>query len=198
MKKQPNTLRALLITLVICVVVAVLGSPILCNDYFHIKTLIAGVPSSNSTQATPSQSDSVVGDPDLSAHTIDTILKNASSPAYGIGQALYQGGAEYHIKPSFALAVFHMESGYGTKGVAVANHSIGNIRSTQGGYQYYRTWADSGKAFYQLIKTNYIVRGLLTPTQIIPVYAPSSDGNNPAQYIQVVQSDMAAFRSQQG
>ena len=144
----------------------------------------------------PQDSDSVIGAPDISATFIDTVLKNAGSPAYGIGQDLYQDGLTAHIKPSFALSIFHMESSYGLYGVAPHNHSIGNIRNGRNGYRFYATWKDSVKDFYQLIQTVYIAQGLTTVAQILPVYAPSSDGNNPDQYVQVVRSDMTQWSKQ--
>lgn len=159
----------------------------------YVTKAIAPVMHPQSTPIHTGQVGSVEGDPDISANVINTVLLQAHSPAQGLGQVLYDEGKQYHIKPSFALAVFHMESDYGTKGVAPTLHSLGNIRNGPDGYRSYATWSDSVTDFYQLISTVYLPKGLTTVAQIIPVYAPATDGNNPTAYVQGVQSDMASW-----
>jgi Mannosyl-glycoprotein endo-beta-N-acetylglucosaminidase len=189
-KKIPFVQYVVLI--VVCGFALVYGWPMFVQLFQENCTTLC---QNSQAQATPA--DSVVGTPDISASFIDSVLKNAGSPASGIGQAMDQYGAQYQIKPSFALAVFHHESIYGLKGVAPYNHSIGNIRNPNGnGYKSYATWQQSVQDFYQLIKTGYVDKGLTTISQIIPVYAPSSDGNNPTAYTQAVQSDMATWQKQ--
>ena len=148
----------------------------------------------NTAYAAPfTPSDSVIGNPDISPSFINHVLALAHSPARGLGQEIYRDGAKSHIKPSFALAVFHMESSYGLRGVARYTHSIGNIRRGNNGYRSYRSWQEGVRDFYHLIKTVYIAHGLTTVRQIIPIYAPAADHNNPGQYVQMVRRDMALW-----
>ncbi len=147
----------------------------------------------------PRTTSSIVGPPTITADFIDRVLRDAHSPAVGIGNAMYRLGMQYGIDPAFPLAFFHHESTYGKAGWAVTNHSIGNIRCTagyacNGGYRFYSTWEAGVADWYLLISTVYLPQGLNTIEKIIPVYAPSADNNNEAAYIGSVLSDMAAFR----
>jgi hypothetical protein len=182
--------------LIICAIAGTLLWPVLSSS---MSTALASAPLDllHSQTTSPLSSESVVGDADISAAFINGVLIGAGSPAQGVGQEMYRDGVQFHIRPSFALAIFHMESGYGRMGVAVANHSIGNVRNDNGtGYRFYATWADSVKDFYQRIKAYYVDRGATTVSAIIPIYAPASDNNHPNQYIQSVRTDMAAWQKQ--
>lgn len=139
----------------------------------------------------------VLGSPTLTPARIETILRQYNSPALGSGQAMYDLGLRYGIDPAFALAFFIHESSAGTQGVAVNTKSIGNIRCTpgyqclqtsgNGSFRKYVSWEAGIEDWYKLIKELYIGKwGLKTLGQIIPVYAPSADKNNPASYIQHV------------
>jgi Mannosyl-glycoprotein endo-beta-N-acetylglucosaminidase len=191
-----------LIVLIVCVIaVAVAMSwPPFSSFVKNVSAAAQSISKPSSTQtvlsshsSSTSSSDSVVGDPDISAAFIDNVLLQAHSPAQGLGQTLYDEGKQYHIKPSFALSIFHMESDYGLKGVAPTLHSLGNIRSGPNSYRSYVSWSDSVADFYHLIATVYIASGLTTVAQIMPIYAPASDHNNPDAYIQVVRTDMTTW-----
>ncbi len=149
------------------------------------------------------QESSVVGSPTISANFINRVLAYYHSPASGKGQALYDDGVKYGIDPAFALAFFLEESNFGTQGVARVTHSLGNIRAVSGypqvdGYRYYRTWEEGFEDWYKLISQQYVTQwGLSTVDQIIPVYAPGSDNNDEAAYIQTVKSAVSTWRSGQ-
>ncbi len=189
-----------LLILVVCVIACVIMWPTF-TSYPLFKGVSAALqPGSAATHTAQAvSSKSVQGDPDISASFIENVLVQAHSPAQGqgLGQVIYDEGKQYHIKPSFALAVFHMESDYGVKGVAPTLRSIGNIRNGPNSYRSYATWAESVSDFYHVIQTVYLAKGLTTVAQIMPIYAPASDDNNPTQYVQVVQADMQSW-SQQG
>lgn len=144
---------------------------------------------------------SVVGSPTISAQMINQVLETYRSPARGKGQALYDYGVQYSIDPAYALAFFMHESSFGTAGVAKVTHSLGNIRSTAGypnyqGYRLYATWEAGFEDWYKLISQQYVnAWGLYTVDQIIPVYAPASDNNDEAAYIQSIKSAVDAWRS---
>ena len=147
------------------------------------------------------QGDSVVGGPSLSAFKIDAILSDAGSPAAGTGSTFTLDSATYNIDDAVALAFFHHESSYGLYGAATQTHSIGNIICTPGyscigRFRSYATWAEGIDDWYKLIASSaYAGGGLTTLSQIIPKYAPASDGNSESAYISAVQSDVQTWRT---
>lgn len=153
------------------------------------------------SQLQSAQSYVVVGVPSINADFINRVLDRYHSPAAGKGQALYDYGVKYHIDPVYALAFFMHESTFGTRGVATVTRSLGNIRATAEheqyqGYRLYRTWEEGFEDWYKLIANQYVARwGLYTVSQIIPVYAPASDNNNEAAYIQAIEKAVDTWRS---
>ncbi len=135
----------------------------------------------------------VTGSPSLSPAFLNQVLRQAHSPAQGSGQALYDLSQHYQIDDAYALAFFKVESQYGTTGIARATRSLGNIRCSGyahcfDGYRAYSSWEQGAQAWYQLIRNLYVnTWHLTTIAQIIPVYAPASDGNNPAAYLALVE-----------
>jgi hypothetical protein len=151
-------------------------------------------------------STSVEGKPTIEASFIDRVLAAYHSKAAGTGQALYQDGVQYGIDPTYALAFFMHESMFGTTGVARATLSLGNIRCSDGytcieGYRAYGSWEQGYLDWFKLIKNGYISGQVsskcpcVTIEQIVPVYAPSSDGNDVGGYIAAVENAVHAWRS---
>jgi Mannosyl-glycoprotein endo-beta-N-acetylglucosaminidase len=177
-------------------VIALLAGLLLTGIVISIRTFIVGTffPSTHSRY-------SVVGPPTIDVPQINRVLAQYHSPASNKGQALYDYGQEYGIDPAFALAFFMHESGFGTQGVAVKTHSLGNIRATAGhpsynGYRYYDTWEQGFEDWYRLISQQYVSQwDLSTIDQIIPVYAPAADNNNEAAYIQSVKRAVDTWRA---
>ena len=93
-----------------------------------------------------------------------------------------------------------MESSAGTQGVARSTYSIGNIRALAGqpsyeGYRQYTSWREGVTDWYRLIDEGYIRdRGETTLDEIVPVYAPSHDQNDPDAYIRTVKRLVARWR----
>jgi hypothetical protein len=151
--------------------------------------------------ANQSQTYEVTGQPSLSADFINKVLDHYQSPAAGKGKALYDYGVKYGIDPAYALAFFMHESSFGKTGVAKVTRSLGNIRASEGyqqfdGYRKYRTWEDGFVDWYKLISDQYVRQWKLTTVdQIIPVYAPSSDNNDVAAYIQSIKTAVDTWRS---
>jgi len=149
-----------------------------------------------------SSSYTVIGAQSLTGNFIDKKFCDAHSPACGTGHVLHDLGLKYNIDAVYPLAFFWQESNYGTQGVARYSKSIGNLRcipSAQcvGGYAYFPSWEAGYEAWYKLITSStYTGGGRATVAQIIPTYAPTSDGNNPAAYIAAVQSSVNQFRSE--
>jgi len=148
-----------------------------------------------------SSSSDVRGRPSLSAAFINRVLVASHSPAAGLGQALYADSLRFHIDDVFALAFFLHESSFGTTGVAVVTHSLGNIICTPGWprcvgrFRWYSSWAAGCLDWFRLLAAEYLPRGLVTVQTIVPVYAPSSDGNNVAGYIAAVMMAVRAWRA---
>jgi len=144
--------------------------------------------------------DRVVSSPTVTIALIDQVLTEAHSPAQGLGTVFYQVGVRYGIDPAFALAFFHHESDYGTRGMAVLTHSIGNIRCTPGfpscigDYRSYPTWEQGIADWYLLIHDVYVGQGRDTVATILPMYAPADDGNDVQAYVRAVMEDVARWR----
>jgi hypothetical protein len=148
---------------------------------------------------------SVLGKPTISASFINQVLASYHSPAAGKGQTLYDLGVKYGIDPVFALAFFMHESLFGTTGEARATLSLGNSRciptrpcidQNRGGYAQMYSWEDGFDQYYKLIRNLYVAQwGLVTVDQIIPTYAPNSDGNNEKQYIATLKHEIDAWHA---
>jgi hypothetical protein len=131
------------------------------------------------------------------------VLAAVNSPAAPDAAALYEIPLSWGLDPAVALAFFRHESRCGTQGVAVRTRNWGNLRKGQGnhlrnaeGWAWYATWADGLRDWCTLIATVYVPRGHTTVETIVPVYAPSSDGNVPAAYVGAVRADVARWQAQ--
>jgi len=148
---------------------------------------------------------SVLGKPTISANFINQVLASYNSPAAGKGQTLYDLGVKYGIDPVFALAFFMHESLFGTTGEARATLSLGNSRciptrpcidQNRGGYAQMYSWEDGFEQFYKLIRNLYVAQwGRVTVDQIIPKYAPNSDGNNEQAYIATLKHEIDTWHA---
>lgn len=138
------------------------------------------------------------GQPSLSATQILRVLQSYNSPAATpeFAAQLYDLGIKYGVNPAYALAFFVEESQCGTQGVAVDAHSLGNIRYTDSaspvtygndqGYRSYTSWRDGAEDWYWIIRTYYLNQGVRDVYAVTPIYAPSTDNNNPQLYAQTV------------
>lgn len=150
----------------------------------------------------------VVGtSPRLTLAQFTAVLDSASSPALIDAEPSYKATVAAGVDPAFVLAIFAQESGFGTVGLAVANKSPGNTRSsitgkgievetTKGKFIRYPTWLDGFRDLAaRFVAKDYVYarNKLITIGQIIPVFAPSSDGNDPAGYINSVVKLMNAW-----
>lgn len=148
---------------------------------------------------------SVLGKPTISADFINRVLASYHSPTAGMGQDLYNLGVKYGIDPVYALAFFMHESLFGTTGEARVTLSLGNERcipdrpcidQDRGGYAKMNSWQDGFEQWYKLIRNLYVAQwGRVTVDQIIPKYAPNSDGNNEAAYIASLKHAVDTWRA---
>jgi hypothetical protein len=70
------------------------------------------------------------------------------------------------------------------------------IDQGRGGYAQMYSWKDGFWHWFKLIRDLYVNQwGRVTVVQIIPKYAPNSDGNNEAAYIAAVERVVDTWRS---
>lgn len=173
-------------------------------------------PASTATSAVAlplNQNISFLSQPRLSPAFIDKVLAAYHSPATGLGQQIYDLGRQYGVNSDLLLAIFGHESLFGTTGEARVSRSVGNLRCLDDsyapyhpgcadGYAQFGTWRDGIGAFYRLLKVGYVDGRVTIPlvghrcttlAQVIPVWAPVSDGNNPGAYIKDVLTFLRAW-----
>ncbi len=138
------------------------------------------------------------GQPSISATKILSVLQSFHSPTAtaDFANALYDLGVQYGINPAYALGFFAQESSCGTQGLAVNTLSLGNIRYTTSsspvsyaafqGFRQYHSWRDGAQDWYWVIRTYYLNQGVRDIFDVTPIYAPSTDNNDPARYAQNV------------
>lgn len=163
-------------------------------------SLPGGLNLAQPSQAQADSSSVVTGPPTLSAAFVNQVLAKAHSPAQGTGVALYTLSQQYGVDDAYALAFFQHESHFGTTGVARVTRSLGNIRCSPGypcldGFRAYATWEQGYQDWYALIRNLYVDQWhRVTIAQIVPIYAPASDGNDPASYIAAVEQAVTMWR----
>ena len=153
---------------------------------------------SQTTQQAPATGTSIVGGPSLSAAQINTILQCGESSSWK--RTFYNDSQQYGIDDAVALAFFKHESTYGLYGAAAQTMNMGNIVCSDGyncigRFRSYGSWSEGITDWYKLISgPAYAGGGLTTIPQIIPKYAPASDGNSESSYIAAVQADVQSWR----
>lgn len=136
------------------------------------------------------------------------VLEQAGSPAAREADACWQAVAQEGVDPLFALAIFHHESRFGTVGI-VAQYDLKNPGATRtsrtgvgsavaipnrGQFWRYPSWTEGFRDLARrLVDPTFVYRqrGAETVEAIIPLWAPVTDGNNPASYIAAVRAFMA-------
>ncbi len=171
---------------------------------FSLARSPASSASSLSSSSLPHQPYTVLGPPSVSAAFINRVLAAYHSPAAGLGQALYDDGVRTGIDPVYALAFFLHESSFGTTGEAQKTLALGNERCIpdrscvdldRGGYAQMQSWEDGFAHWYSLLLMLYVKEWhRVTIEQIIPKYAPGSDGNDEAAYIAAIEHAVATWR----
>ena len=145
--------------------------------------------------------------PRISRERFAAVLAAAGSPAASEADACWAAVAREGVDPLFALAVFQHESRFGTVGI-VPKYDLRNPGATRtsrtgegdavsvpgrGQFWRYPTWeAGFRDLARRLVDPNVVYRrqGAETVEAIVPLWAPASDGNDPAAYIAAVRSFM--------
>ncbi len=138
------------------------------------------------------------GQPSISAAEILSVLASYHSPAAtpAFASALYDLGIQYGVNPAYGLGFFIEESQAGTQGLAVTTLSLGNVRYSQSsspvsytdyqGFRQYASWRDGAEDWYWVIRTYYLNKGVRDIYDVTPIYAPSTDNNDPNNYARTV------------
>jgi hypothetical protein len=146
--------------------------------------------------------------PRITPDRFAAFLREVGSPAAGEAHDGWSAVAAEGVDPLFALAVFWHESRCGTTGV-VAQRDLRNPGATRssrtgvgepviipgrGQFWRYPSWVHGFRDLARrLVDPGFVYRqrGAWSVEQIIPLWAPASDGNNPASYVAAVRSFMA-------
>jgi hypothetical protein len=140
---------------------------------------------------------SIMGPPTISARVIDEVLAENGSPMAGQGQEFFDRCVAAGVDPAIALGFFSVESTYGTAGLATENMNFGNIRADANSFRSYDSWLDGLDDWLNLMTNEYVDPNgfdAQTVDEAIPIYAPVSDGNDPATYIGAVRSRVQDWR----
>jgi hypothetical protein len=119
---------------------------------------------------------SVAGSPTLSATTIDAIFARVGSPMAGIGKVVEQTSRQTNIDDGFALAVWWTETNDGAAGVGLADRNPGSVRGSVGypsafdGYTIYPSYTAAIIYWFNMLRNNYVDRGLSTVYAIARPY----------------------------
>ncbi|GHO51422.1 glucosaminidase domain-containing protein [Ktedonospora formicarum] len=203
-----NTFRYCLIGILIVVAWLVVASGALTFAR-PVPTTSAQGSQRHDEPANQSRQHSIVGDPQLTVLQLNAILAAYGSPLAGQGQLVYDLGRKYTISSDYALAIWLHESALGKSPLAQETLNPGNIRCMEGlacdqGFARMGSWAEGMERWYRLIRYGYVegrvTQGIVghnctTIEQIIQVYAPKADSNDPDGYIQIVIRTVETWRS---
>ncbi|HEY6409381.1 MAG TPA: hypothetical protein VIY29_18125, partial [Ktedonobacteraceae bacterium] len=123
---------------------------------------------------------SVSGQPTLSAATIDAIFVRLGSPMVGTGKLVEQTSRQTNIDDAFALAVWWTETNDGAAGVGLADRNPGSVRGSVGypsafdGYTIYPSYSAAVVYWFNMLRNNYVNRGLGTVYAIARPYVGTS------------------------
>ena len=132
------------------------------------------------------------GPPRITKGKFREVLQAYGSPVTGQAESLYDVITSYDLDPAIALAFFIRESGAGTAvGYCDGQNSLNNLNwgNARGdgngacGFQRFPSWKAGLEYWCKIMSRDYVNRGLDRMEKAIPVYAPSSDGNNVSEYL---------------
>jgi hypothetical protein len=142
----------------------------------------------------------VAGKPSLDVTRVNDILDAYNSPLKGQGKAIIALSTRYKVDDAIALAFFVMESRAGTQGEAVVTRSFGNLRPMPNapavdGYRQYDSWLEGATEWFQVMRALYLdTMKLDTVEEIVPVYAPATDNNQPPVMIAGIHQLVTCWR----
>lgn len=133
---------------------------------------------------TPSYSSSIIDNAFIDHILFEEVITEISPNLSGIGKSIVDNYNEYGLKPSFQLAVFCLESGYGKSGLSQDKNNICGLNayptSTLTAYQNafsYDTKGDCASHFADIIYKGYISNGRTTVDSVAKKYCPPNSIN---------------------
>lgn len=129
------------------------------------------------SEATRAANGNVVGPPSLPGSYIDSVFASAGSPMVGTGALIEQQSRLTNIDDAFALGVFFAETSYGAAGVGINCLNPGSVsggRCGNSSFKYYASYSDAIVDWFNLIRNNYVGRGLTTVYAISNPYVGTS------------------------
>lgn len=121
------------------------------------------------------------------ASQIDRYLEGYGSPMAGLGNRFVQAGTKYGVDPRLLVGIGVIESSAG-------KHLKNPYSFANWGVHLGTRYDSFGNAIDDLARglyKGYVSQGLTTPRKIVSKYAPSSDGNNEANWARTVSSVMS-------
>jgi hypothetical protein len=110
----------------------------------------------------------VSGSPTIAAATVNAIFARLGSPMVGTGKLVEQVSRQTNIDDAFALAVWWTETNDGAAGVGLADRNPGSVRGSVGypsafdGYTIYPSYSAAIVYWFNMLRNNYVNRGLET------------------------------------
>lgn len=115
---------------------------------------------------------------DARPYLIDKFLTNYGSPMIGKGSFIVATADRYHIDWRIVTAIAFQESGLGRTIPPGSNNAWGwGIFTGKNSGATFHSWEFAIDTVSQGIAQKYFSRGLNTPRQIEPIYAPASQGS---------------------
>ncbi|MBI3587790.1 M23 family metallopeptidase [Candidatus Micrarchaeota archaeon] len=166
---------------------------------------------------TTAGSTSLRGFPSISQKTVESIIGHYGSPALlepGFPQCVMSAGANAQMDPVFFLAWSLHETALGNTGVGTPEKAknMGGLSkgiadapgiattlyyAPKHAYKKYSSYCDYAKDWFAYMNRMYVNKGQGTVEQIIPIYAPSSDGNDVDGYVKTIRAVVARWRLQE-
>lgn len=133
--------------------------------------------------------------PNISRAQWTQVLRDAGSPLAAVADETYKAALPL---TALALAQMHVESQFGTSFAAnpVTNRNVLNLRPRGGlpGFQSFASWQEGVEEYRKrLLDIDYAYAHTTTLRDLIHVFAPSSDGNNEAEYVASIECDLARW-----
>ncbi len=129
----------------------------------------SGSKSSESSESTSvNLSGNITQKTNLKPSRLEAVLPSALK---GLGEALYNGEAQYKINSLFVLSIINYESGNGTSNLAQHQNNLGGIKQATGGFKVFATKEECVEYMFSLLRTKYINEGLTTVSEIGKKYS---------------------------
>lgn len=158
------------------------------------------------------RANSLENQPTLSQSAFVNLINSLGTPVSsegGFALCAYNEAIRYGVDPLYMLAFARKETGIGTAGIGQTSEdknlfgmtvgtkgdpTIDDNIASDGKFKVYTSYCQSVTDWDAYIRNYYFSKSLFTPNQIIPIYAPTSDGNNVEQYISDVNNFVNQYR----